>query len=83
MTQSYIQEGKEWVVDMAEQEHPAVAGKFTGGKVGHDLAGTEVLKEQRLVGTVCRRRVLEMGLYSQPIRRPSRPSVQSSMIFPG
>ena len=44
------------VIDLAEQEHAAVAGEIPGGELGDDLAGTEVLKEQRLVVTVCRAR---------------------------
>ena len=43
------------MIPLAEQERTPVAGKIPGGKVGHDLAGTEVGKEQRLVDTVCRR----------------------------
>jgi hypothetical protein len=41
------------VIDLAEQQHAAVAGEIGGGELGDDLAGTEVLKEQPLVVTVC------------------------------
>jgi len=43
------------VIDLAQQQHAAVTGEVAGGKVGDDLAGTQVGKEQRLVGTDCRR----------------------------
>ncbi len=33
----------------------AAGGEVAAGEVGDDFAGTEVLKEQRLPGTVCRR----------------------------
>ena len=40
------------MIDLTEQKCAAVAGKVAAGKIGGDLAGTEVLKEQRLPGTV-------------------------------
>jgi hypothetical protein len=43
-------------IHLAKQEHAAVAGEGAAGKVGHDFSGPEVLKEHRLVLTVCRRR---------------------------
>jgi hypothetical protein len=43
-------------IDLAEQQHPAVAGESAAGKIGDHFSGTEVLKEQRLIPTVCRRR---------------------------
>ena len=44
------------VIDLAEPQRRVVAGEIAGGKVGDDLAGTQVRKEQRLLRTVCRRR---------------------------
>ena len=43
------------VIDLAEQERAAVGGEVAAGEIGDDFAGTEVLKEQRLLGTVCRK----------------------------
>ena len=43
------------MIDLTEQEHAGVGGEVATGKIGDDLAGTEVLKEQRLLGTVCGR----------------------------
>jgi len=43
------------VIDLAQQEHAAVTGEVAGGKVGDDLAGTQVGKEQRLLVTDCGR----------------------------
>jgi hypothetical protein len=43
-------------IDLAQEQHAAVAGEGAAGKIGHDFSGAEVLKEQRLVFTVCRRR---------------------------
>lgn len=44
------------VIDLAEQEHAAIAGEIPGREIHHDPAGAEVGKEQRLVATVCRGR---------------------------
>ena len=41
-------------VHLAQQEHPAVAGERAAGKIGHDFARAQVVKEQRLALTVCR-----------------------------
>ena len=42
------------VIGLAQQQRAAVGGEGAAGEIGHDLARTEVLKEQRLVVTVCR-----------------------------
>ena len=43
-------------IHLAQQQHAAIAGECAAGKIGHDLARTQVLKQQRLLLTVCRRR---------------------------
>ena len=43
------------VIDLAEQEHPAVTGEIAGGKLDDDPARPQVGKEQRLIRTDCRR----------------------------
>jgi hypothetical protein len=43
-------------VHLAQQQDSAIAGERAAGKIGHDLARTQVLKQHRLVGTVCHRR---------------------------
>ena len=42
------------VIGLTQEQRAAVGGEHAAGKIGHDLAATEVLKEQRLVVTVCR-----------------------------
>jgi hypothetical protein len=46
----------EAMVGLAQQQRAAVGGERAAGEIGHDLAATQVLKEQRLVVTVCQRR---------------------------
>jgi len=41
-------------VDLAQQQRAAVGGERAAREIGHDFSGTQVLKEQRLVVTVCR-----------------------------
>ena len=41
------------VIDLAEQQHAAVAGKIAGGKIGDHFAGAQVGEKQGLFGTVC------------------------------
>ncbi len=43
-------------VHLPQQQHPAIAGEGAAGKIGRDLARTQVLKQERLFFTVCRRR---------------------------
>ena len=43
------------VIDLAQEQRAAVAGKVAAGKIGDDLAVAEGLKEERLVVTVCPR----------------------------
>ena len=43
------------VIYLAQEQGAAVAGEIAAGKISDDLAGAEVLKEQRLVITVCLR----------------------------
>ena len=42
------------VVDLAQEQHPAVAAQMPARKVHHHFARSKVLKEQRLLLTVCR-----------------------------
>jgi hypothetical protein len=42
-------------IHLAQQQRAPVAGEVAAGKIGDDLARTQVLKEQRLVVTVCLR----------------------------
>ena len=42
------------VVKTIGQRAREVGGEGAAGEIGHDLARTEVLKEQRLAVTVCR-----------------------------
>lgn len=44
------------LIGRAQQEYAAVAGERAAGKIGDHLTRTQVLKEQRLVLTACRRR---------------------------
>src|SRR5919108_4578871 len=43
-------------VDLPEQQHSSVTGERPARKIRHHFAWSQVLKEQRLVLTVCRRR---------------------------
>ena len=43
-------------IHLAQQQHAAIAGERAAGKIGRDLARTQVLKQERLFLTVCRRR---------------------------
>jgi hypothetical protein len=45
----------EAAINLAQQQRAAVAGEVAAGKISDDLAGAEVLKEQRLMVTVCLR----------------------------
>lgn len=45
----------EALIDLAQEQDAAVTGEGASGKIGHDLARTQVLKEHGLVITVCRR----------------------------
>ncbi len=42
-------------IQLAQEQRATVAGEATAGKISDDLARAEVLKEERLVVTVCRR----------------------------
>ena len=44
------------VIHLAQEQGAAVAGEMAAGKTGDDRAGAELLKEQRLVVTVCLRK---------------------------
>ena len=41
------------VIDLAEQQHAAIAGEVAGGKIGAHFAGAQVRKKQWLFGPVC------------------------------
>ena len=43
-------------IHLAHQQRAAIAGETAAGKIGGDLAVAEVLKEERLVVTVCGRK---------------------------
>jgi hypothetical protein len=43
------------VIHLAQQQHAAIAGERAAGKIGHDLARTQVLKPHRVGITVCPR----------------------------
>ena len=75
------------VIDLTEQEHAAVAGEVAPGKIGDDLAGAEVLKVQRLPGTVCGRsgggvRLVRAFNHSPSDALPA-PPFNLAMIFSG
>jgi hypothetical protein len=44
------------LIHLAEEQHAAIAGEGAAGKIRHDLARPQVLKEQGLALTFCRRR---------------------------
>ena len=75
------------VIDLAEQEHAGGGGEVAPGKIGDDLAGAEVLKEQRLPGTVCGRgggagRLVWAFNHSPSAALPA-PPFNLAMIFSG
>lgn len=43
-------------IDLAQEQRAAIAGECPAGKIRDHFARTQVLKEQRLVLTLCRRR---------------------------
>jgi hypothetical protein len=76
------------LIHLPEQQHAAVGGERAAGKIGHDLAVAEVLKEQRLVITVCRGS--SGGVHGfiglnkiKPLDALTAASVHPSMIFSG
>jgi len=40
-------------IELTQEQDAAVAGEVAAGEIGHDLAAAQVLKEERLVFTVC------------------------------
>ena len=43
------------MIDLAQEQDAAVAGEKTAGKIGHDFARAQILKEHGLITTVCSR----------------------------
>ncbi len=46
----------ELLIDLAQEQHAAIAGERPAGKIGDYFSQTQVLKKQRCVLTLCRRR---------------------------
>ncbi len=43
-------------IGLTQQQHATIGGERAARKIDDDFSGTQVLKEQRLVPTLCRRR---------------------------